>query len=50
MKTFFHIVWLMGLIYKLFFATPCKHPHILTILHINTKYGDVCTPLQFELF
>ncbi len=25
------IVWLMGLIYELFFATPCKHPHILVL-------------------
>ncbi len=25
------LVWLMGLIYELFLATPCKHPHILVL-------------------
>ncbi len=25
------IVWLLGLIYELFFATPCKRPHILVL-------------------
>ncbi len=25
------LVWLLGLIYELFFAIPCKHPHILVL-------------------
>ncbi len=29
--TMSQIVWLMGLIYELFFAIPCKRPHILVL-------------------
>ncbi len=44
----------MGLIYELFFATPCKHPHIIYmgVFHLEMRryLGSIYLAMGFSIF